>query len=126
MSMAIASSDISQKLDIIAKEADDFSLGFTVALANGNPFDFTGVIAELLVKTARKEGLPDILYFSSASNPASIVLSAGSLLISASKATLMNKSGKYVYDLYITKNNKTTTWLFGDFIIKPKTYSIAY
>lgn len=123
--MAIASSDISQRLDIIAKEADDFALGFTVA-SNGNPFDFTGVIAELLVKTARKEGLPDILYFSSASNPASIVLSAGSLLISASKATLMNKSGKYVYDLFITKNNKTTTWLFGDFIVKPKTYSITY
>ena len=122
--MAIATLDVSKRLDIVAKEGDDFQLNLEVKNADGSPYNFSGCVVELVVKTARKENLPTILKFSSADT--SIVLTSGNITILKPRTDLMNKSGKYVYDLFITKNNKTTTWLSSDFILRPKAYSITY
>ena len=122
--MAIATLDISKRLDIVAKEGDDFQLSIAVTNADGSPYNFSGCVLELVVKTARKENLPTILRFSSTDG--SILLTSGNMTFLKSRSELMNKSGKYVYDLFITKNNKTTTWLSSDFMLKPKAYSITY
>lgn len=126
--MPVISTDTAARLDIIAKENDDFNLEFQMDTA----FDWAGYILMMVVKKKRQESLPPILSFASNAIPATILLVSGSggsnskYILSQPKAAMSNKSDRYFYDLWAIKNGIAKTWHYGDFVIAPKSYVLEY
>lgn len=126
--MPVISTDTAARLDIVAKENDDFNLECQMNV----PFDWSGYVLMMVVKKTRQETLPAVLTFASNANPATILLVTGTgggnskYILTQPKAMMTNKSDKYVYDLWGIKNGAAKTWHYGDFIITPKSYVLEY
>lgn len=118
--MAAVSLIIGQRLDIEIEESGAASLGIDVRDGSENPFVFTGYQFEMVVKGARNENLPDLFRLNSDSNPPGILVTTGNINILFPSTE--NKSGRYVYDLWVTHNGTRKTWTFGDLTIRPKAY----
>lgn len=129
--MPTISLDTAAYLKIVAKENDDFTLVHQVKTST--PFNWTGYVLTMVVKKARVETLPAILTFASNVTPATISLTTGNgipghadqyskYVLSQPKTAMTDISGKYVYDLWATKNGITKTWQSGEFWVNAKAY----
>lgn len=129
--MPTVSSDTAAYIKIVAKENDDFTLVHEIKTLP--PFNWSGYVLNMVVKKARSESLPAILTFASNVTPATISLITGNgtpghadqysrYVLTQPKSAMTDISGKYVYDLWATKNGVTKTWQAGDFWVNPKAY----
>lgn len=124
-------SDTAAYLKIVAKENDDFTLVHEIRTST--PFNWSGYVLNMVVKKARLESLPAILTFASNVTPVTISLITGNgtpghadqysrYVLTQPKSAMTDISGKYVYDLWATKDGITKTWQSGDFWINAKAY----
>lgn len=129
--MPTISLDTAAYLRIVAKENDDFTL--VHEMRTEIPFSWAGYVLTMIVKKARSESLPPILTFASNVTPATISLITGNgipgnanqyskYVLTQTKSVMTDVSGKYVYDLWATKDGITKTWQSGDFLINAKAY----
>ena len=129
--MPTISLDTAAYIRIVAKENDDFTLVHEIRTSN--PFNWAGYVLTMIVKKARSESLPPILTFASNVTPATISLITGNgipgnanqysrYVLTQTKSVMTAISGKYVYDLWATKNGITKTWQSGEFWINAKAY----
>ena len=129
--MPTISLDTAAYLKIVAKENDDFTLVHEIKTAT--PFNWSGYVLTMVVKRARSESLPPILTFASNVTPATISLITGNgipghadqyskYVLTQPKSAMTDISGKYVYDLWATKDGGTKTWQEGDFWVNAKAY----
>ena len=123
--------DTAAYLKIVAKENDDFTLVHEIRTSN--PFNWAGYVLTMVVKRGRSESLPPILTFASNVTPATISLITGNgipgnanqysrYVLTQTKSAMTDISGKYVYDLWATKDGMTRTWQSGDFWVNAKVY----
>lgn len=106
--------DISKRLDIIARKAETFSKTIQVLNNDGTGFVFTNYSAQLVVMSYMASITP-VLIFELGSG---LTLSTGQILLEKDNSEMLINPKDYVYFLKITDpSDNINTWLNGKFII---------
>tara|TARA_B110000467_G_C18065987_1_gene338767 strand:+ start:96 stop:482 length:387 start_codon:yes stop_codon:yes gene_type:complete len=124
MSSTSINTDISRRLDIVARRGDTFILHLEVLNADLIPYNLSNYKVKLsIVKERRQE--PLITMYGNDNHEGLNFITNGDGFISInvpSEVTSTWREGDYVYDLSITslfgEENKVT-WLVGQFILNP-------
>lgn len=106
--------DNAQRVDIICRRGDTFSIEINFFDANDQPIDLTNFTFKMEVSESDTATTPvlDDTDFTYTSN------STGTLLVSATSATMLTiPAGVYIYGLQSTDSGIVKTWLFGLFTV---------
>jgi hypothetical protein len=106
--------DNAQRVDIICRKGDTFSIEIDFYDANNNPIDLTGYSWKMDVSAY--DGAPspvlDDTDFTYLGN------STGKLFVSATSTVMLTiNAGEYVYGLQSTDAGTVKTWLYGSFTV---------
>lgn len=105
--------DISQRVDIICRRGDTFTVSLTFKDSDGNPFDLSsGYSWKLDVKetdTTSSDIIPDTAFTYTGT-------AQGELSITCPATTMADvEGGIYVYDLQSDQSGVVKTWVYGVF-----------
>lgn len=106
--------DNAQRVDIICRRGDTFSIEINFFDANDQPIDLTNFTFKMEVSESDTATTPvlDDTDFTYTSN------STGTLLVRATSATMLTiPAGVYIYGLQSTDSGIVKTWLFGLFTV---------
>jgi len=107
--------DNAQRVDIICRKGDTFSIEVDFFDANNQPINLTSYTFKMEVSESDTSASPvlDSTDFVYAAN------STGTLFVTATAATMLTISaGVYIYGLQSTDAGVVKTWLFGTFEVK--------
>ena len=107
--------DNAQRVDIICRKGDTFSIEVDFFDANNQPINLTSYTFKMEVSESDTSASPvlDDTDFSYTAN------STGKLFVTATAATMLTISaGVYIYGLQSTDAGVVKTWLFGTFEVK--------
>ena len=107
--------DNAQRVDIICRRGDTFSIEVTFTGPTGVPLDLTTYTWKMEVSENETAANPVLDYndFSYDGN------STGTLLVTATSSTMLTiAAGTYIYGLQSTNAGVVKTWLYGTFSVK--------
>lgn len=124
--MATANLDISEKLDIVCKRGDSFSMSITMTDSSGSPINTSDYTFKLMVKSKDINGgraaginLP-VSYDATILTIDGVSGDASGVATFEKTATEMNVNpGVYVYDIQYTNGTEVKTILEGLFKVNP-------
>ena len=107
--------DNAQRVDIICRRGDTFSIEVTFTSPTGAPLDLTTYTWKMEVSENESAANPVLDYndFSYDGN------STGTLFVTATSSTMLTiAAGTYIYGLQSTNAGVVKTWLYGTFSVK--------
>jgi hypothetical protein len=107
--------DNAQRVDIICRRGDTFSIEVTFTGPTGAPLDLTTYDWKMEVSENESAAVPVLDYndFSYDGN------STGTLFVTATSNTMLTiAAGTYIYGLQSTNAGVVKTWLYGTFSVK--------
>lgn len=111
---SVVNLDNAQRVDIICRKGDTFSIEIDFYDANDAPIDLTGYTWKMEVSESDTSPTPvlDSTDFSYSGN------SSGQLLVTATAATMLTiDGGLYIYGLQSNDAGNVKTWLYGLFTV---------